>query len=147
MTFLRRMKSFTLFKYLVLPALLLCAVIKKPAMQWIALLAVLLWIGLIAFEGVFRINQQRKRKSMSRRKPVPPQAPVSDRQSIATRCRQTMITDGSCGMRELKAWVLSTMITKDPYESALSTVIASASADPENRADLITTCLEKQYMR
>ena len=66
---------------------------------------------------------------------------------IAERCRQTMITDGSCGMRELKAWVLSTMITKDPYESALSTVISSASADPENRADLITTCLEKQYMR
>ena len=81
MAFIRRMKSFTLFKYLVLPALLLCAVIKKPAMQWIALLAVLLWIGLIAFEGVFRINQQRKRKSMSRRKPVPPQAPVSDGQS------------------------------------------------------------------
>ena len=44
--------------------MLLCAVIKKPAMQWIALLAVLLWIGLIVFEGVFRINQQRKRKSM-----------------------------------------------------------------------------------
>ena len=66
---------------------------------------------------------------------------------IAERCRQTMITDGSCGMRELKAWVLSTMITKDPYESALSTVISSASADPENRADLITTCLEKQSMR
>ena len=81
MTFLRRMKSFTLFKYLVLPAMLLCAVIKKPAMQWIALLAVLLWIGLIVFEGVFRINQQRKRKSMSRRKPVPPQAPVLDGQS------------------------------------------------------------------
>jgi MoxR-like ATPase len=66
---------------------------------------------------------------------------------IAERCRQTMITDGSCGMRELKAWVLSTMVTKDPYESALSTVISSASADPDNRADLITTCLEKQYVR
>lgn len=66
---------------------------------------------------------------------------------IAERCHQTMITDGSCGMRELKAWVLSTMITKDPYESALSTVISSASADPENRADLITTCLERQYVR
>lgn len=51
------------------------------------------------------------------------------------------------GMRELKAWVLSTMITKDPYESALSTIIASASADPDNRADLISTCLEKQYVR
>lgn len=66
---------------------------------------------------------------------------------IADRCRQTMISDGSCGMRELKAWVLSTMITKDPYESALTTVIASASADPENRADLIDTCLKKQYAR
>ena len=66
---------------------------------------------------------------------------------IAERCRQTMITDGSCGMRELKAWVLSSMVTKDPYESAMSTVISSASADPDNRADLITTCLEKQYVR
>ena len=66
---------------------------------------------------------------------------------MSERCRQTMITDGSCGMRELKAWVLSTMITKDPYESALTTVIASASADPDNRADLISTCLEKQFVR
>lgn len=66
-------------------------------------------------------------------------------QDIAERCRQTMITDGSCGIRELKAWVLSTMITKDPYESALSTIISSASADPDSRSDLISTCLEKVY--
>lgn len=39
-------------------------------------------------------------------------------QDIAKRCHEVMINDGSCGMRELKAWVLSTMITKDPYESA-----------------------------
>ena len=68
-------------------------------------------------------------------------------QDIAERCRQTMITDGSCGMRELKAWVLSTLITKDPYESAMYTVISSASSDPDNRADLVSTCLEKQYAR
>lgn len=66
---------------------------------------------------------------------------------IAERCRQTMITDGSCGMRELKSWVLSTMVTKDPYESALSTIISSASADPDNRAELISACLEPQYTR
>ena len=66
---------------------------------------------------------------------------------MADRCRQTMINDGSVGMRELKAWVQSTMVTNDPYESALSTVISSASADEENRADLISTCLEKQYVR
>jgi MoxR-like ATPase len=66
---------------------------------------------------------------------------------IAERCRETMITDGSCGMREFKSWVLSTMITKDPYESALATIISSASADPDNRSDLVSTCLEKQYVR
>lgn len=66
---------------------------------------------------------------------------------IAERCRQTMIIDGSCGMREYKAWIQSVMITRDPYESALSTIIASASADPDNRAELISTCLEAQYAR
>lgn len=66
---------------------------------------------------------------------------------IAERCRQTMITDGSCGMREFKSWVLSTMVTHDPYESALSTIISSASADPDNRAELISACLEPQYTR
>lgn len=66
---------------------------------------------------------------------------------IVERCRQTMITDGSCGMREFKSWVLSTMVTKDPYESALSTIISSASADPDNRAELISSCLETQYSR
>lgn len=64
---------------------------------------------------------------------------------IAEKCRQVMITDGSCGMRELKSWVQSTMITNDPYESALSTVISSASADPDNRAELISSCLRAQF--
>lgn len=66
---------------------------------------------------------------------------------IAERCHQTMITDGSCGMREYKSWVLSTMVTKDPFESALTTVIASASSDADNRSELVTTCLEPQYSR
>ena len=66
---------------------------------------------------------------------------------VAERCRQTMITDGSSGMREFKSWVLSTMVTHDPYESALSTIISSASADPDNRAELISACLEPQYTR
>ena len=64
---------------------------------------------------------------------------------IAERCRQTMITDGSCGMRELKSWIQSTMVTNDPYESALSTIISSASADPDNREDLISSCLQAQF--
>lgn len=68
-------------------------------------------------------------------------------QDMAERCRQIMITDGSCGMRELKSWVLSTMVTNDPYESAMSTIIGSASSDPDNRAELISTCLDAQFSR
>lgn len=66
---------------------------------------------------------------------------------IAERCRETMITDGSCGMREFKSWVLSTMVTHDPFESAMTTVIASASSDSDNRAELVSTCLEAQFSR
>jgi len=68
-------------------------------------------------------------------------------QSINQRCRETMITDGSCGVRELISWVQSAMILGSPYESALYTVISSASADPENREELINTCLEPIFAR
>jgi len=68
-------------------------------------------------------------------------------QSINQRCRETMITDGSCGVRELLSWVQSAMILGSPYESALYTVISSASADPENREELINTCLEPIFAR
>ena len=64
---------------------------------------------------------------------------------IEERCRKTMINDGSTGMREFKAWVQSTMVTGDPYESAIHTVIGSASADPDNRAELVSTCLDAQF--
>ena len=33
------------------------------------------------------------------------------------------------------------------FNPVANLIIASASADPDNRADLITTCLEKQYVR
>ena len=60
---------------------------------------------------------------------------------IAKKCKETMITDGSCGVREFISWVQSTMITGDPFESALHTIIPLATADPECRAELIDTCL------
>ena len=46
-------------------------------------------------------------------------------------CRKNSITDGSCGMRSLIDWVISTEISGDPYESALYTIISKATADEE----------------
>lgn len=61
---------------------------------------------------------------------------------MADYCRKNSITDGSCGMRGLIDWVISTEISGDPYESALYTVISKATADEEDREALISTVLE-----
>ena len=62
-------------------------------------------------------------------------------QDIATRCRQTMITDGSCGMRELISWVQSYMIEGDLMEAAKYTVVSAVSNDPECREEVLNSCL------
>ena len=56
-------------------------------------------------------------------------------------CRETLITDGSCGMRELISWVDSFKITLDMAESAEYTILSSATADPESREVLRSTCV------
>ena len=53
--------------------------------------------------------------------------------------RKNGITDGSCGMRSLIDWILSTEITGDPYTSALYTV------NEDDRYALISSVLEAQF--
>lgn len=67
--------------------------------------------------------------------------------NIHQKCREAMITDGSCGVRELISWVQSNMIVSDPFESALYTVISCATGDAEGREELINTILEPQFAR
>lgn len=64
---------------------------------------------------------------------------------INEHCRETMINDGSCGVRELISWVQSYMISGSILESAGYTVLSSASSDPENRAEIYSTCLEGKF--
>lgn len=52
-------------------------------------------------------------------------------QEISERCRETMITDGSCGVRELISWVQSFMVCGNIMEAAKYTVLSSVSSDPE----------------
>lgn len=61
---------------------------------------------------------------------------------MADFCRKNGISDGSCGMRSLIDWIMSTEITDDPYESALYTIISKATADEEDRDAIITSVLE-----
>ena len=66
-------------------------------------------------------------------------------QDINERCKETMINDGSCGVRELISWVQSYMVCGDVLEAAKYTVLSSVSSDPENRADIQSSCLEQKF--
>ncbi len=65
---------------------------------------------------------------------------------IVEKCRETMITDGSCGVRELISWVQSYMIIGDALEAAKYTVLSSVSGDPENREEIFSTCIEPIFV-
>lgn len=64
--------------------------------------------------------------------------------TISEHCREHMINDGCCGVRELISWVQSYMICGNILEAASYTVLSSVSGDPENRAD-ISSCLEQIF--
>jgi len=64
---------------------------------------------------------------------------------MADFCHKNGITDGSCGMRGLIDWIISSEITGDPYTSALHTVVSKATANEEDRQALITTVLEPLF--
>ncbi len=62
-------------------------------------------------------------------------------EKIAKECREAMISDGSCGMRELISWVQSFMLCEDALEAAEYTVLSSVSSDAENRELIRSTCI------
>jgi hypothetical protein len=60
---------------------------------------------------------------------------------IQQQCRETLINDGCCGMRELISWAQSYMVTNDLAESVQYTVLSSVSANPESREHIQNTCI------
>lgn len=64
--------------------------------------------------------------------------------SISEYCKENMITDGCCGVRELISWVQSYMICNDIMEAARYTVLSSISADSESQQEVENSCLESK---
>jgi len=78
MAIIRQSKSFTLFRLLVVPTLLLCAIFRRPLFQWIALAAGALWLiaELTAFVAEWVTDRKRKSSvkrlnQVSQRSPTP----------------------------------------------------------------------------
>lgn len=72
MAFIRRMKLFTLFKYLVAPTMLLSAIFKFPALHWIAVVSVVLWLLVLVLQGIDSLNQRIRRRRARRPKAADP---------------------------------------------------------------------------
>lgn len=62
--------------------------------------------------------------------------------AVSEYCRENLITDGCCGVRELVSWVQSYMVCGDIREAAHYTILSSVSADAESRAEIETGCLD-----
>lgn len=73
MTFIRRIKLFTLFKYLVAPTMMLSAIFKFPALHWLAVASVLFWLIILSFHGVDNsIQWMRHRRAIHPKASEPP---------------------------------------------------------------------------
>lgn len=66
-------------------------------------------------------------------------------EKIIKKCRESMITDGCCGMRELINWVQSYMICEDVLQAAEYTILSSVSSDGESRKEIETECLNPVF--
>lgn len=66
-------------------------------------------------------------------------------EKIIKKCSEELITDGSCGMRELISWVQSYMICEDAAAAAEYTVLASATADAESRESIRSTLISPVF--
>ena len=120
----------------------------------------------IAYEGCRGLNQSvTDRMSLAQDIELPSPEVMAQRAMSVTGCeddvlvgqmvrvvndmsdfmRKNGIVDGSCGMRSLIDWILSTEITGDPYTSALYTVISKATANEDDRYALISSVLEGQF--
>ncbi len=57
------------------------------------------------------------------------------------------ITDGTCGMRSLLAWVESVKITNNPYRSAQHTIISKTTNSADDRDSVSVSILERTFPR
>lgn len=65
---------------------------------------------------------------------------------IAQYCKEKGFDDGACGYRELRNWFCATMLLEaDPFTTAISTVISTATLDLQAQDELKTAVLESSF--
>lgn len=65
---------------------------------------------------------------------------------IAQYCKEKGFDDGTCGYREFRNWFYATMLLEaDPFTTAISTVISTATLDLQAQDELKTAVLESSF--
>ena len=67
MKYLRSLQSRVVFKCAVVPALLLCAIFRNPALQWFAVAASALWLSVVAIGFWAEVAPKLKRHKRTTR--------------------------------------------------------------------------------
>mgnify|MGYP000404540961 CR=1 FL=1 len=70
MKYLRSLQSRVVFKCAVVPALLLCAIFRNPALQWFAVAASALWLSVVAIGFWAEAAPKLKRHKRTKAKPA-----------------------------------------------------------------------------
>ena len=83
MAVIRQTKTATLFRCLVTPALLVCAIFRKPIFQWVALVAAAIWLVVAVAESIGK-RQRRKKKAKSIKQLAALCSPAEAAQEIST---------------------------------------------------------------
>ena len=145
MAVIRRRRSATLFRYLVVPTLLLCAIFRKPIFQWIAVGAAAIWLllelwSLIALRK--RKPGKKKMQALDQIGTTPielPKAEVSEmpeRDLFLIRQINCRITEQLKHSYPMVAWIWQPRPSVDELSNGGTWRIQLSNAEPFNCGDV-----------
>lgn len=145
MAVIRRSKSATLFRYLVTPTLLLCAIFRKPLFQWIAVGAAAIWLISELWMAIAARQKKPRKKELQaldqiRTTPIDlpkGEAPeMPERDLFLIRQINCRITEQLKHSYPMVAWIWQPRPSVDELNSGGTWRIQLSNADPFNYGDV-----------
>lgn len=147
-----RIDSWTLMKIIVIPCLLLCAIFKHPAFQWIACAALAFWVCFMLVD-IIRPRLKKKQKASADARPVEPlpegdQSPKPKQEDDETKLTLLRQVNHRV-MEQLKqsypmvAWLWETRPTSEEISKGCTKRIKLYHCDPFNFGEVALSATGK----
>ena len=145
MAVIRRRKSATLFRYLVTPTLLLCAIFRKPIFQWIAVVAAAIWLISelwMAIAARKKKPDKKELRALDQIRTTPIELPKAEAPEMPER-DLFLIRQINCRITEqlkhsypMVAWIWQPRPSVDELNNGGTWRIQLSNADPFNYGDV-----------